>query len=121
LPPPDVFVVTTPYVPGYRILRIRGVTRGLIVRSRGLGRNITAGFRSTIGGEITDYTQLHDQTRREALQRLQQNALALGADAVISVGFDSSELREVMSEILAYGTEVQVEPEPLAPQPVALR
>ncbi len=120
-PVANVLVVTTPFVPGYRIVRTIGVTWGLIVRSRGLGRNITAGLRSLVGGEITEYTQLLDQARQEALQRLQHNAMVLGANAVISVGFDSSELGEVMSEILAYGTAVQVEPEPVAPQPVTLR
>jgi uncharacterized protein YbjQ (UPF0145 family) len=119
--PSNVLVVTTPFVPGYRIVRTIGVTWGLIVRSRGLGRNITAGLRSLAGGEITEYTQLLDQTRGEALQRLQQHAMALGANAVIGVGFDSSELGEVMSEILAFGTAVQVEPDPTAPQAVSLR
>ncbi|MGC2289351.1 MAG: heavy metal-binding domain-containing protein [Thermoplasmata archaeon] len=121
LPSANVVTVTTPYVPGFRIVRTLGVTWGLIVRSRGLGRNITAGFRSLAGGEITEYTQLLDQTRHEALQRLQQHALTLGGNAVIGVGFASSELSEVMTEILAYGTAVQIEPEPAAPQPVSLR
>jgi uncharacterized protein YbjQ (UPF0145 family) len=120
-PAANVIAVTTDYVPGYRIVRTLGVTWGLIVRSRGLGRNITAGFRSLAGGEITEYTQLLDQTRHEALNRLQQHALSLGANAVIGVGFASSELSEVMSEILAFGTAVQVEPDPSAAQPVSLR
>jgi uncharacterized protein YbjQ (UPF0145 family) len=93
----------------------------LIVRSRGLGRNITAGLRNLAGGEITEYTPLLDQTRHEALQRLQQHALTLGANAVIGVGFASSEISEIMTEILAYGTAVQVEPDPTASQPVSLR
>ena len=120
-PPASVIAVTTPFVPGYRIVRTFGVTWGLIVRSRGLGRNITAGFRSLGGGEITEYTQLLDQTRHQALERLQQHALSMGGNAVISMGFASSEISEVMSEILAYGTAVVVEPESAAPQPVALR
>jgi uncharacterized protein YbjQ (UPF0145 family) len=120
-PPPNVIPVTTPYVPGFRIVRTMGVTWGLIVRSRGLGRNITAGFRSLAGGEITEYTQLLDQTRHEALIRLQQRAQSMGANAVIGVGFASSELSEVMSEILAYGTAVLVEPDPAPSQPVSLR
>ncbi len=120
-PPTNVLAVTTPYVPGYRIVRTLGVTWGLIVRSRGLGRNITAGFRALGGGEITEYTQLLDQTRHQALERLQQHAQSLGGNAVIGVGFASSELSEVMTEILAYGTAVQIEPEPTAPQPVSLR
>jgi uncharacterized protein YbjQ (UPF0145 family) len=120
-PPSAVLAVTTPYVPGFRIVRTLGVTWGLIVRSRGLGRNITAGFRALGGGEITEYTQLLDQTRHQALERLQQHAQSMGANAVIGVGFASSELSEVMSEILAYGTAVQVEPETGPAQPVSLR
>jgi uncharacterized protein YbjQ (UPF0145 family) len=120
-PAANILAVTTPYVPGFRIVRTLGMTWGLIVRSRGLGRNITAGFRALAGGEITEYSQLLDQTRHEALQRLQQHALALGANAVVGVNFDSSELSEVMTEILAYGTAVQVEPDPAAPQSVSLR
>jgi uncharacterized protein YbjQ (UPF0145 family) len=118
---PNVLAVTTPYVPGFRIVRTIGVTWGLIVRSRGLGRNITAGFRSLGGGEITEYTQLLDQTRHEALVRLQQHAAALGGNAVIGVSFASSEIGEIMSELLAYGTAVLVEPETNPTQPVSLR
>jgi uncharacterized protein YbjQ (UPF0145 family) len=120
-PPATVIAVTTPYVPGFRIVRTLGVTWGLIVRSRGLGRNITAGFRSLGGGEITEYTQLLDQTRHQALERLQQHAQSLGANAVVGVSFASSELGEVMSEILALGTAVLVEPDAAPPQPVSLR
>ncbi len=120
-PMPNIIAVTTPYVPGYRIVRTIGITWGLIVRSRGLGRNITAGFRSLGGGEITEYTQLLDQTRHEALVRLQQHAQTLGANAVIGVSFDSSELGEVMSEILAYGTAVVVEADPSVPSGISLR
>ncbi len=120
-PPSGVIAVTTPFVPGYRIVRTVGVTWGLIVRSRGLGRNITAGFRSLKGGEITEYTQLLDQTRHEALTRLQQHAQALGANAVIGVAFASSEISEIMSELLAYGTAVVVEPDGGPAQPVSLR
>jgi len=120
-PPTNVIVVTTPYVPGFRIVRVLGATWGLIVRSRGLGRNITAGFRSLGGGEITEYTQLLDQTRHLALERLQQHAASLGGNAVIGMGFDSSEIGEIMSEILCYGTAVVVEPDPNASQAVSLR
>jgi uncharacterized protein YbjQ (UPF0145 family) len=120
-PGANVLVVTTPYVPGYRVVRVLGVTWGLLVRSRGLGRNITAGFRALGGGEITEYTQLLDQTRHQAIERLQQHAQSMGANAVISVAFASSELGEVMTEVLAYGTAVQVEAEPGTVQPVSLR
>lgn len=120
-PPTECLVVTTPYVPGYRITRTIGTTFGLIVRSRGLGRNIVAGFRSLAGGEITEYTQLLEQVRHEALVRLTTHAKSLGANAVVGLGFDTSEMGEVMTEVLAYGTAVWAEPDPGAAQPVALR
>jgi uncharacterized protein YbjQ (UPF0145 family) len=120
-PPPNFPIVTTPFVPGYRIAKVIGLTYGLIVRSRGLGRNIVAGFRAIGGGEITEYTQLLEQARHEALVRLQDHARSLGANAVVSVAFDTSEMGEVMTEILAYGTAVVVEPDPAPAQPVALR
>jgi uncharacterized protein YbjQ (UPF0145 family) len=120
-PPTNFPIVTTPFVPGFRITKVIGLTFGLIVRSRGLGRNIVAGFRSLGGGEITEYTQLLEQSRHEALVRLQEHAKSLGANAVVSVAFDTSEMGEVMTEIMAYGTAVVVEPDPSPAQPVALR
>jgi uncharacterized protein YbjQ (UPF0145 family) len=120
-PPTDCVVVTTPYIPGYRITRVIGATFGLIVRSRGLGRNIVAGFRSIAGGEITEYTQLLEQVRHQALERLTAHAKSLGANAVVSLAFDTSEMGDIMTEVLAYGTAVVAEPDPGAAQPVALR
>lgn len=120
-PPPGIPVVTMPFLPGFRIVRVIGLTFGLIVRSRGLGRNIVAGFRSLAGGEIPEYTQLLEQVRHEALLRLVQHAQSLGANAVVSVGFDTSEMSEIMTEIIAFGTAVLVEPDSAPAQPVALR
>jgi uncharacterized protein YbjQ (UPF0145 family) len=120
-PPGGLPIVTTPYLPGFRVSRVIGITYGLIVRSRGLGRNIVAGFRSLGGGEIPEYTQLLEQVRHEALTRLAAHAQSLGANAVLSVGFDTSEMGEVMTEVLAYGTAVVVEPDAGAAQPVSLR
>jgi uncharacterized protein YbjQ (UPF0145 family) len=120
-PPGDLMIVNMPFLPGFRVVRTIGVTYGLIVRSRGLGRNIVAGFRSLGGGEIKEYTELLEQSRHEALTRLRDHAKSLGANAVLSVAFDTSEMSEVMTEILAYGTAVVVEPDPAAAQPVTLR
>jgi len=120
-PPTDFPVTTMNYVPGFRIDRVIGITYGLIVRSRGLGRNIVAGFRSLGGGEIKEYTQLLEQSRHEALQRLVEHAKSLGANAVIAAAFDTSEMSEVMTEILAYGTAVVVSPDVGTAQPVSLR
>ncbi|MEM4056118.1 MAG: heavy metal-binding domain-containing protein [Thermoplasmatales archaeon] len=117
----DILIVSTPYIPGYRITKIIGFTWGLIVRSRGLGGNIAASLRSLAGGEIKEYTKMLDQSRSEALERLKQHAKSLGANAVIEVRFDSSEIGEVMSEILAYGTAVEVEKDDREAQPVLLK
>ncbi len=117
----DMMVVSTPYVPGYKITSVLGFTWGLIVRSRGLGGNMVASLRTIAGGEIKEYTQMLDQSRYEALERLKQHAKTLGANAVIEVRFDSSEIGQVMSEILAYGTAVVVEKEGSQAQPVSLR
>jgi uncharacterized protein YbjQ (UPF0145 family) len=116
----EVIIVSTPYVPGHKIVKTIGVTWGLIVRSRGLGRNITAGLRSIVGGEIHEYTELLNQSREQALDRLREHAKAIGANAVVSMQFDSSEIGGVMTELLAYGTAVVVEKETIASNPVRL-
>jgi uncharacterized protein YbjQ (UPF0145 family) len=120
-PPPGLMVVSTPFVPGCKIVNVIGFTWGLTVRSRGLGGNIMAGLRTLGGGEIKEYTQMLDHARWEALQRLMDHARSLGANAVIGVAFDSSEIGDIMSEILAYGTAVVVQRDEAAPQPVTLR
>jgi uncharacterized protein YbjQ (UPF0145 family) len=102
--------VTSEYVAGYRIVETKGEVFGLVVRSRGLGGNIMAGLRSLGGGEITEYTQLLEETRRHAIDRMVQNATAMGANAVVMMRFDSSEIGQTMSEIVAYGTAVVIAP-----------
>jgi uncharacterized protein YbjQ (UPF0145 family) len=114
-----MIVVTTPYLPGQRVTDSKGMVFGLVVRSRGLGGNIMAGLRSLGGGEIHEYTEMLEDTRRQALDRLVQNASLMGANAVLSMRFDSSELAGTMSEIVAYGTAVVVEPDAAAGTPVA--
>ena len=114
-----MIVTTTPYVAGQRVVEAKGQVFGLVVRSRGLRGNIAAALRSLVGGEIHEYTQLLEDTRRQALDRMIANATAMGANAVISMRFDSSGLGGTMSEIVAYGTAVVVAPDASAPQPVA--
>jgi uncharacterized protein YbjQ (UPF0145 family) len=106
-----MIVTTTPYLSGHRIVESKGMVFGLVVRSRGLGGNVMAQLRSLGGGEIHEYTSLLEDSRRQALDRLVQNATLVGANAVISMRFDSSEISGIMSEIVAYGTAVIVEPE----------
>ena len=111
-----MIVVTTPYLSGYRVTESKGMVFGLVVRSRGLAGNVAAGLRSLVGGEIHEYTQLLEDTRRQAIDRMVQNATLMGANAVLSMRFDSSELGGTMSEIVAYGTAVVLSPEAGAPQ-----
>lgn len=105
-----MIVTTTENIPGYRVRDVKGQVFGLVVRSRGLGGNITASLRSIFGGEIKEYTSLLEDTRRHATDRLVQNAQLMGANAVVMMRFDSTEIAQYMTEIVAYGTAVVVEP-----------
>jgi uncharacterized protein YbjQ (UPF0145 family) len=106
-----VIVATTPYLAGYKVTEVKGQVFGLVVRSRGLAGNFTASLRSLVGGEIHEYTELLEDTRRQALDRMVHNATLMGANAVVSMRFDSSEIGTTMSEIVAYGTAVIVIPD----------
>ena len=106
-----MIIATAPYVAGYRVQETKGQVFGLVVRSRGLGGNLVAGLRSIVGGEIHEYTSLLEDTRRQAIDRMVQNATLVGANAIISIRFDCSELAGTMSEIVAYGTAVVLVPE----------
>jgi uncharacterized protein YbjQ (UPF0145 family) len=105
-----MIVVTTENVVGHRVVEVKGQCFGVVVRSRGLGGNITASLRSIVGGEIKEYTQLLEEARRHAIDRLVQNAALMGANAVVMMRFDSSEIGQYMSEIVAYGTAAVIEP-----------
>ena len=105
-----MLVVTTENVPNHRVIELKGQCFGVVVRSRGLGGNIMAGLRSLGGGEITEYTELLEDARRHAVDRMVANATAMGANAVIRMQYDSSEIGNTMSEIVAYGTAAVVEP-----------
>src|SRR5271156_5250860 len=106
-----MLVVTTENIPHYRVVEVKGQCFGVVVRSRGLGGNIMAGLRSIVGGEIKEYTALLEGARRHAVDRLVQNASLMGANAVVMMRFDSAEIGQTMSEIVAYGTAVLVEPD----------
>ena len=105
-----MLVATTERVAGYRTKQVLGQAFGVVVRSRGLGGNIMAGLRSIVGGEIHEYTQMLEEARRHALDRMVNNAAAMGANAIVMMRFDSSEIGETMSEIVAYGTAAVIEP-----------
>jgi len=98
-------------VAGYRVVRHLGVVRGVTVRSRGLGGQLAAGLRALAGGKIHEYVELCEETRAEAFDLMMQHAQELGANAIIGIRYDATEMAESMTEVLAYGTAVVVEPE----------
>jgi uncharacterized protein YbjQ (UPF0145 family) len=106
----EMLVVTTENVPGHQVVQVKGQVFGLVVRSRGIGGNMMAGIRSLVGGEIHEYTQMLEEARRHALDRLVSNAKMMGANAVVMMRFDSAEIGQTMSEIVAYGTAVVLDP-----------
>jgi uncharacterized protein YbjQ (UPF0145 family) len=105
-----MLVATTETVAGQRVRQTLGQCFGVVVRSRGLGGNIMAGLRSIVAGEITEYTQMLEQARRHAVDRPIQNATVMGANAILMMRFDSSEIGQTMSEIVACGTAVILDP-----------
>ena len=107
-----MIVATTENVAGHRTVQTLGQCFGVVVRSRGMAGNIMAGLRSIVGGEIKEYTQLLEQARRHAVDRMVENATLMGANAIVMMRFDSSEIGQTMSEIVAYGTAVVLDPPP---------
>jgi uncharacterized protein YbjQ (UPF0145 family) len=96
----------------FRVEQNLGMVYGLIVRSVGLGRGIVAFFKALAGGEVGQYTRLVEDSRRHALDRMIENARMLGADGIVSMRFDSSEMGQGMTEIVAYGTAVRLAAKP---------
>lgn len=107
----EFIVVSSNYVPGFKSVETMGFCYGLTVRSRGAGGQISAGIRSMFGGEIHEYVKMMEDSRDEALNRMINHAKEMGANAIISVRFDSNDISDIMQEILAYGTAVKVEKE----------
>src|SRR5579862_2485208 len=106
--PPGLPVTTALELPGMVVTSNLGVVFGLVVRSMGLARSIGAGLKSLVQGEVHQYTQLLEDSRRHAMDRMIENARLLGANAVIAMRFDSSEIGQQLTEIVAYGTAVVV-------------
>ncbi|MDP6666155.1 MAG: YbjQ family protein [Dehalococcoidia bacterium] len=99
---------TTQDIPGREITDILGIARGNSVRARHVGRDILAGLRNLVGGEITEYARLQAETREMATRRMVEHATSMGADAVVSVRYTTSMIASGASEILAYGTAVKI-------------
>lgn len=107
-----MIVVTCDEIPGRRITSTVGLVKGNTVRARHMGRDFLAVLRNMVGGEIGDYTKLMGESREQSLDRLREEAAALGADAVVALRFSTSEITGGAAEILAYGTAVRLEPLP---------
>ena len=104
-----MIVVTSENIAGHSIRESKGQVFGVVVRSRGVGGNLMAGLRSLVGGEIKEYTRLLEEARRHAVDRMVKNASIMGANAIVMMRFDSAEIGQVMSEVVAYGTAVVIE------------
>lgn len=100
--------VTTPTIASKEIYESLGIVRGSTVRARNIGRDIFAGLKNIIGGEISEYTNLLNQAREEAIKRMLEDAKRMGADAVINVRFNTSQVMQGAAEMLAYGTAVKI-------------
>ena len=105
-----MIVVTMNDVPGYRVVQVLGVARGLSVRSRSVVGNIGASIQILFGGSITLYSKLAEQARQEAFDLLIGQAEKMGANAIIAMRYDANEMAAAVTEVLAYGTAVVVEP-----------
>lgn len=106
-----MIVTTTGNIPGKRVIRTLGLVRGNTIRARHVGRDVMAGLRNIIGGEISEYTKLFAQSREQALDRMVEEATELGANAILEIRFSTSMVMSAAAELLVYGTAVVVEDE----------
>ena len=104
----EIIISTTNEIPGKKVVKILGVARGNTVRARNIGRDIAAGLKNIIGGEIKTYTEMATQSRDEAYNRMVNEAIEMGADAVVGMRFMTSTVMAGASEMLAFGTAVKL-------------
>ncbi|MBO3803066.1 MAG: YbjQ family protein [Candidatus Brockarchaeota archaeon] len=113
----QMIVSTTPIIPGYKVVRVLGVVSGMTARTRGIGGKFVAGIQSIVGGEVSAFTEEIVKARDEALRRVMDQARALGANAIIGLDFETSEIFETVVLISATGTAAVIEQENLPPPP----
>ncbi|QKY71027.1 YbjQ family protein [Lentibacillus sp. CBA3610] len=104
-----MMLANTETIPGYEITEFKGLARGNVVRAKNIGKDIVAGLRNVVGGEVTEYTEMLTESRQRAIQRMVQHAEELGADAVVNIRFVTSQVASGAAELLAYGTAVKVQ------------
>ncbi len=103
-----MIVVTTDFVPGREIDQALGIVRGSTIRAKHLGKDIVAGLRMMVGGEVKEYTEMLTEARNESMKRMEAQAELLGADAVINLRYVTSQVMAGAAELLAYGTAVKL-------------
>jgi len=103
-----MIITTTDTIPNKEITEILGIARGSTVRARNVGRDVFAGLKSIVGGEISEYTKLQSDSREQAMQRMEEDASKMGADAIINVRLTTAMIMQTTAEILAYGTAVKL-------------
>lgn len=103
-----MIVVTTDFVPGHQVSEALGLVRGSTIRAKHVGKDIMAGLRTLVGGEIKEYSEMLVEARAESLRRMEQQAQQLGADAIINVRFVTSQVMSGAAELLSYGTAVKL-------------
>lgn len=113
-----MIVVNTETIPGYEIVAVKGIVQGNTVRSKHMGRDIAAGLKNLVGGELKGYTELLTEARREAMARMLGQAQELGANAVLNVRFSTAAVTSGAAELYAYGTAVIVQPAATPVQPL---
>ena len=103
-----MIITTTESIPNKEVVEILGIARGSTVRARNIGRDIFAGLKNIVGGEISEYTRLQAESREQAMQRMKDDAIKMGADAVINVRMTTAMIIQGTAEILSYGTAVKL-------------
>ena len=106
-----MILVNTETVPGNRVLEVKGLVQGNTIRAKHVGRDIAAGFKNLIGGELSGYTELLTESRRQAIERMMAQAQQLGANAVVNARFTTSSVTQGAAELYAYGTAVVLDQE----------
>ena len=106
---PAMIVVNTETIAGYQIVEVKGIVQGNTVRAKHVGRDIAASLKNIVGGELRGYTELLTESRREAMERMLMQAQQLGANAVVGVRYDATEILNGVTEVLCYGTAVVIE------------
>jgi len=104
-----MIIVTTDFVPGKKVTKAIGLVKGNTIRARHIGKDILAGLKNIVGGEIEEYTKMIAESREQSLDRMKQEAEKLGADAIINVRFMTASMMQSAAELLAYGTAVKLE------------